>query len=151
MKVSIFSRFVHYDFNFCTSRIRSFSQEDAENNEVAISNDNLDGQNVTADELLGNVKNVQISTESSFLAKIAIALGIAATITLISVGIKGPPTIGLSNGFQFLPESATSSVKAVAPVGFTVKAFGYSIVLPAYAPGYMLNFTSCEESFLKLA
>lgn len=145
MKVSIFSGFVHYDFNFCTSRIRSFSQEDAENNEVAMSNDNLDGQNVTADELLGNVKNIQISTdtESSFLAKIAIALGIAATITLISVGIKGPPTIGSSNGFQFLPESATSSVMAAAPVGFTVKAFGYSIVLPAYAPGYMLNFASC--------
>ncbi|KAI5315514.1 PREDICTED: LOC109725180 isoform [Prunus dulcis] len=122
-----------------TFRIRSFSQEDAENNEVAMSNDNLDGQNVTADELLGNVKNIQISTdtESSFLAKIAIALGIAATITLISVGIKGPPTIGSSNGFQFLPESATSSVMAAAPVGFSVKAFGYSIVLPAYAPGWI--------------
>lgn len=79
--------------------------------------------------------NTEISTESSFLAKIAIALGVAATATLISVGIKGAPAIGSSNGIQIFPDSSSSSVMAAANVGFTIKAFGYSIVLPAFAPG----------------
>lgn len=83
--------------------------------------------------------NTEISTESSFLAKIAIALGVAATVTLISVGIKGAPAIGSSNGIQIFPDSSSSSVMGAASVGFTIKAFGYSIVLPAFAPGYILN------------
>lgn len=83
--------------------------------------------------------NAEISTESSFLAKIAIALGVAATVTLISVGIKGAPAIGSSNGIQIFPDGSSSSVMAAANVGFTIKAFGYSIVLPAFAPGYILN------------
>ncbi|XP_024165067.1 uncharacterized protein LOC112172111 [Rosa chinensis] len=121
-----------------TFRIRSFSkEEDTENesDEAAMSNDILNGQDGIDDELLGNVKVTQTTTESSFLAKIAIALGIAATITLISISTKGP-TLGSSNGLQFLPESSSSSAMAAAPVGFTFKAFGYSIVLPEYAPGW---------------
>lgn len=101
-----------------------------------MSNDILDGKDGIDDELLGNVKNIQTGAESSFLAKITIALGIAATVTLISVIIKGP-TIGSSNGLQFLPESSSSSAMAAAPVGFTFKVFGYSIVLPEYAPGWI--------------
>lgn len=104
-----------------------------------MSNDILDGKDGIDNELLGNVKTIQTGAESSFLAKIAIALGIAATVTLISIIIKSP-TIGSSNGLQFLPESSSSSAMAAAPVGFTFKVFGYSIVLPEYAPGYMLNF-----------
>ncbi|KAB2636558.1 hypothetical protein D8674_027092 [Pyrus ussuriensis x Pyrus communis] len=120
-----------------TFRIRSFSEEDAGNNEVEISKDILDGEDGISDELLGNVMNTEISTESSFLAKIAIALGVAATVTLISVGIKGAPAIGSSNGIQIFPDSSSSSVMAAANVGFTIKAFGYSIVLPAFAPGWI--------------
>ncbi|XP_068320989.1 uncharacterized protein [Pyrus communis] len=120
-----------------TFRIRSFSDEDAGNNEVEISKDILDGEDGISDELLGNVMNTEISTESSFLAKIAIALGVAATVTLISVGIKGAPAIGSSNGIQIFPDSSSSSVMAAANVGFTIKAFGYSIVLPAFAPGWI--------------
>ncbi|CAN6684767.1 unnamed protein product [Malus baccata var. baccata] len=120
-----------------TFRIRSFSEEDAGNNEVEISKDILDGEDGISDELLGNVVNTEISTESSFLAKIAIALGVAATVTLISVGIKGAPAIGSSNGIQIFPDSSSSSVMAAANVSFTIKAFGYSIVLPAFAPGWI--------------
>ncbi|XP_048422925.1 uncharacterized protein LOC103960871 isoform X2 [Pyrus x bretschneideri] len=117
-----------------TFRIRSFSEEDAGNNEVEISKDILVGEDGISDELLGNVMN---AAESSFLAKIAIALGVAATVTLISVGIKGAPAIGSSNGIQIFPDSSSSSVMAAANVGFTIKAFGYSIVLPAFAPGWI--------------
>ncbi|XP_028958338.2 uncharacterized protein [Malus domestica] len=119
------------------SRIRSFYEEDAGNNEVEISKDILDGEDGISDELLGNVVNTEISTENSFLAKIAIALGVAATVTLISVGIKGAPAIGSSNGIQIFPDSSSSSVMASANVSFTIKAFGYSIVLPAFAPGWI--------------
>ncbi|KAM1137534.1 hypothetical protein FF1_035483 [Malus domestica] len=120
-----------------TFRIRSFYEEDAGNNEVEISKDILDGEDGISDELLGNVVNTEISTENSFLAKIAIALGVAATVTLISVGIKGAPAIGSSNGIQIFPDSSSSSVMASANVSFTIKAFGYSIVLPAFAPGWI--------------
>ncbi|XP_024030319.1 uncharacterized protein LOC112094207 [Morus notabilis] len=72
----------------------------------------------------------------SFLAKIAIVVGIAATITLISIGVKRP-VLGSSLGFQFLPESSSSSVMASPPVGFAFKAFGYRILLPEYAPGWI--------------
>ena len=87
----------------------------------------------------GDEKNTNTDFEFSFLAKIAIALGIAATITLISIGVKRP-VLGSSLGFQFLPESSSSSVMAAQPVGFTFKAFGYRIVLPEYAPGYILVY-----------
>lgn len=107
-----------------------------------MSNDIPDAQHAIDDDLLGSVKITQTGTETSFLAKIAIALGIAATVTLISICIKRP-TLGSSNGIQFLPESSSSSAMAAAPVGFTFKVFGYSIVLPEYAPGYMLCFASC--------
>ncbi|KAL6217725.1 hypothetical protein ACLB2K_010942 [Fragaria x ananassa] len=129
-------RLVSQFFRPQTFRIRSFSKEDSENDEAAMSNDIPDAQHGIDDYLLGSVKITQTGTETSFLAKIAIALGIAATVTLISICIKRP-TLGSSNGIQFLPESSSSSAMAAAPVGFTFKVFGYSIVLPEYAPGWI--------------
>lgn len=117
-------------------RIRSHQQEDAENYEATISKEIANIQDRTSDEILGDIaKNTNTDFEFSFLAKIAIALGIAATITVISIVAKRP-VLGSSLGLEFLPESSTSSVMAAPPVGFTFKAFGYRIVLPEYAPGY---------------
>ncbi|KAL5562104.1 hypothetical protein UlMin_031851 [Ulmus minor] len=119
-----------------TYRIRSHQQEEAENYEASKLEDVTNGEDSIFNEVLGNEKNAPPGSESSFLAKIAIALGIAATITLISVGMKWP-VLGSSLGFQFLPESSSSSAVVAAPVGFTFKAFGYRIVLPEYAPGWI--------------
>ncbi|KAM6591985.1 uncharacterized protein LOC115712161 [Cannabis sativa] len=121
-----------------TFRIRSHQQDDAENYRAKVSKENADIHDILSDEVLGDMTDASTDFEFSFLAKIAIALGIAAIFTLVSIGAK-QPAIGSSLGFQFLSDSSSSSVMATAaaPVGFTFKAFGYRIVLPEYAPGWI--------------
>lgn len=87
------------------------------------------------DEILKN-KTVETSGfGSSFLAKLAIAVGVAATITFLSIGLK-PPNLGTSFGVQRLAEGSSSSLAMAAPSGFSFKVFGYKFILPEYAPGY---------------
>ncbi|KAF8402096.1 hypothetical protein HHK36_013048 [Tetracentron sinense] len=120
---------------FFMNRIRSFRQHDAGNSEASSSGDTPNGR--YSDELLGNCKTEMSSPESSFLAKLAIALGIAATVTVISVGFKWPPNLGSSLGVPSLVDSSSASVSAAPSVGFSFKVFGYSVVLPEYAPGWI--------------
>lgn len=72
---------------------------------------------------------------NSFLAKLAIALGIAATITLLSIYLKQPGQ-GPSLGIQYLVKDSSSSSTLDANNVFTFKAFGYRVMLPQSAPGY---------------
>ncbi len=67
---------------------------------------------------------------------LAIAVGVAAIITITSIGLKRP-SVGSLFGVQCLAEGSTSSAMASTPLGFTFKAFGYRIILPEYAPGYI--------------
>ncbi|GMY33907.1 DedA family [Fagus crenata] len=120
---------VSHFFSSSTSRIRSIQQDNAENYEEARSQDIVD------DEVLGN-GNKGHDPGSSFLAKVAIVLGIAATATVISICLK-QPVLGSSLGIQFLAEGSSSSGMAAAPVGFTFKAFGYKVLLPEFAPGWI--------------
>ncbi|XP_062078605.1 uncharacterized protein LOC133783085 [Humulus lupulus] len=119
-----------------TFRTRSHQQDDVENYKAKVSKENADIHDINSDLVLGDMKDASTDFEFSFLAKIAIALGIAATVTIVSIGAK-QPAIGSSLGFQFLSDSSSSSAMAAAPVGFTFKAFGYRIVLPEYAPGWI--------------
>ncbi|XP_050252877.1 uncharacterized protein LOC126699215 isoform X3 [Quercus robur] len=123
---------VSHFFKSSTWSIRSFQQENAESYEDARSQDILDEQDRLTDEVIGNENNGR----GSFLAKVAIVLGIAATATIISICLKWP-VLGSSLGIQFLAEGSSSSVMAAPPVGFTFKAFGYNVVLPEYAPGWI--------------
>lgn len=75
---------------------------------------------------------------SSFLAKLGIALGIALTVTVISVGLKRP-VLGSSDGLPCLTDASPSSFSAAPANGFSFKAFGYRVLLPEYAPGYAPN------------
>lgn len=108
--------------------------------------DSLDEQDQLAnDEILKN-KTVETSGfGSSFLGKLAIAVGVAATITIVSIGLK-PPNLGTSIGVQRLAEGSSSSLAMAAPAGFSFKAFGYKFILPEYAPGYALVplFITCN-------
>ncbi|KAF2284508.1 hypothetical protein GH714_025922 [Hevea brasiliensis] len=67
---------------------------------------------------------------------LAIAVGVAAIITITSIGLKRP-SVGSLFGVQCLAEGSTSSAMASTPLGFTFKAFGYRIILPEYAPGWI--------------
>ncbi|MCH90874.1 hypothetical protein A2U01_0011797 [Trifolium medium] len=63
---------------------------------------------------------------------IAIALSIAAIATLAS--IRQQPILGSPSGLQILSEGSSSAVAPVA-AGFTFKVFGFSVIVPQYAPG----------------
>lgn len=77
---------------------------------------------------------------SSFLSNLGILLGVAAVVTLVLVGIK-PPNLGTSAGIQFLQDGAASTL--VSPTAaFSFRAFGYTVVLPEYAPGYACYYSS---------
>ncbi|XP_043722539.1 uncharacterized protein LOC122669757 [Telopea speciosissima] len=108
-----------------TFRIRSFQPRVSRNVDASTSGNTTNGQDAPTDEVLGDWKTETSSPGSSFLAKLAIALGIAATITVISVGFKWP-TLGPS-----LVDNASTSV------GFSFKVFGQRVVLPEYAPGWI--------------
>ncbi|KAK9281065.1 hypothetical protein L1049_003958 [Liquidambar formosana] len=117
-------------------RMRNFRPEGAENYEAPGSRGTPDGQERVSEEVFENQKNKPTGAGSSFLAKLAIALGIAATVTVISIGLKRPVP-GSSLGVQCLADGLSPSVSAAPPVGFTVNAFGYRLVLPEYAPGWI--------------
>ncbi|XP_059594007.1 uncharacterized protein LOC100261941 isoform X3 [Vitis vinifera] len=127
-----------------TNRIGSFQNEDLENYEAAGLKDTpveQDGdapvkeQSRISEEIFQNGEYETSGSGYSFLVKVAIALGVAVTATIISAGFKQP--VGSSFGFQRLAEDSSSSVLSATPVGFTFKAFGYRIVLPEYTPGWV--------------
>ncbi|XP_057809244.1 uncharacterized protein LOC131023691 [Salvia miltiorrhiza] len=72
---------------------------------------------------------------SSFLSKLGIVLGIAAVITLVLIGVK-PPNLGTSIGIQFLRDG-TSSTLVSPSAAFSFRAFGFTVLLPEYAPGWI--------------
>ncbi|XP_073263497.1 uncharacterized protein [Populus alba] len=115
-----------------TFRIRRFQSKDSRNYEAA--KDTQGDLDIPSDEAVVNQKNEPTSTGSSFLLILAIALGVAAIFTIMSVGLKQSST-GSFFGVQFLAEGSPSPVMAASPIGFTFKAFGYRIILPEYAPG----------------
>lgn len=137
-----------------TNRIGSFQNEDLENYEAAGLKDTpveQDGdapvkeQSRISEEIFQNGEYETSGSGYSFLVKVAIALGVAVTATIISAGFKQP--VGSSFGFQCLVEDSSSSVLSATPVGFTFKAFGYRIVLPEYTPGYAPT-SACTLEYL---
>ncbi|KAE9592098.1 hypothetical protein Lal_00013041 [Lupinus albus] len=117
------------------NRIRCFKQEDKENYDASKSKDIPDTQDRFSNEVQVNGKEGNNKVEISFLAMIAIALGIAVTVTIASISQK--PIRGSSFGLQILSEGSSSSAVAPATAGFTFKTFGYRIILPEYAPGWI--------------
>ncbi|XP_017969456.1 PREDICTED: uncharacterized protein LOC18612781 [Theobroma cacao] len=125
----------YHFFRQPTFRTRSFQHEDTENIGAAEPKDKLEKGDRAADEVLENQTSGTDRTGSSFLAKLAIALGVAAALTVISFGLKGA-SFGSLLGVQHLAEGSSSSIMD-SSLGFTFKAFGYRFVLPEYAPGWI--------------
>lgn len=121
-------------FNRLPFCIRSFRGEEAEYSDTAGYINNSEGQDETADVILGSQQNKTTGTRSSLLAQLAILLGVAATITLLSICLK-QPNQGSSSGIQIL--AGGSSTSAVQTVGFSFNAFGYKVILPEYTPGWI--------------
>ncbi|XP_030454705.1 uncharacterized protein LOC115676006 [Syzygium oleosum] len=118
-------------------RARSLQQGDGEVFEAIISKDTLDAAeaDMVENELQDKVKSGAIGGRS-LLIKLAIALGIAVFGTLISISVKWSSP-GSSLGFQISADDSSSAVMAASPVGFSFKAFGYKVLLPECAPGWI--------------
>ncbi|XVF81182.1 hypothetical protein PTKIN_Ptkin15bG0136400 [Pterospermum kingtungense] len=119
-----------------TFRIRSFQHEDGENSGAAEPVDKLGNGDGAADkEVLENKNGEAAGRGSSFLAKLAVALGVAAALTVVSFGLKGA-SFGSLLEVQQLAQGSSSSIMD-SSVGFSFKAFGYRFILPQYAPGWI--------------
>lgn len=115
------------------SRIKCSKHEGEENYEALKSKDILDTQDrieVQTNGIEGHNK-----TEIPFLAMIGIALGIAALATIAS--IRQQPILGSPSGLQILSEGSSSSAVAPVAAGFTFKVFGFSVIIPQCAPGWI--------------
>ncbi|PIN10949.1 hypothetical protein CDL12_16439 [Handroanthus impetiginosus] len=118
------------------SRIKSFQHDSDESSDAAKSEVISEDQNTASDIATGNLESKTAANGSSFLSKLGILLGIAAVITLVSVGLK-PSSLGTSIGIQNLLDGSSSSTLAAPTGAFSFQVFGYRVVLPEYAPGWI--------------
>ncbi|KAI3742041.1 hypothetical protein L1987_59720 [Smallanthus sonchifolius] len=121
-------------FKHSKSRFRSFKQEGEEYSDTASNIDNSERRDEIVDVILGSQETKTTDTKSSLLAQLAILLGVAATVTLLSICLK-QPSQGPTSGVQILARGA--STPAVPSVGFSFNAFGYRVILPEYTPGWV--------------
>ncbi|KAK9757172.1 hypothetical protein RND81_01G145400 [Saponaria officinalis] len=128
--------------NYLHFRIRSFQSQDAgtddseKSNNSPKSDDSIIGVN-GVNELLKEYKQVNDGNDKLFLAKLAIGLGVAATVTFLSISLKQQNSgSSLGIGIQRLADVSPSSSLG-APFGFSFTAFGHRIVLPEYPPGWI--------------
>ncbi|KAG8058318.1 hypothetical protein GUJ93_ZPchr0002g25171 [Zizania palustris] len=88
-----------------------------------------------ASEIIEAMEVESSGPAASFLAKVALALGVAATATVVSLFMKQP-----SSGPAFsLPQIIDASVPpdAAAAIGYTFSLFGKKVVIPEYTPGWV--------------
>lgn len=117
-------------------RIKTFQLVRAKSYEAGQSEDAEETMHKSSNNLPGSPEGKTVRTGSSFLAKLAIALGIAATITFLSIGLK-QPNQGSNFGIQYLVDGSSSSTITTPASGFSFKTFGYRVMLPEYAPGWI--------------
>ena len=91
------------------------------------------------DEILEDGEAKSNSQGNSVLAKLAIAVGIAASITVILICFKGP-SVGSSWRFMSPFDGSSPLISSGSPVGYTLSIFGCQVVLPEYTPGYGVEF-----------
>ncbi|KAK9055649.1 hypothetical protein SSX86_026734 [Deinandra increscens subsp. villosa] len=125
---------IHVNISFIVFSFRSFKQEDEDYSDIASNIDNSEKQDPIVDVILGSQETKTTGKGSSLLAQLAILLGIAATVTLLSIYLK-QPSQGPTSGIQILANGASTS--AVPSVGFSFNAFGYRVILPEYTPGWV--------------
>ncbi|KAK4781630.1 hypothetical protein SAY86_015732 [Trapa natans] len=117
-------------------RASSFQGGDGEFSETVSSEDALEGPDTLENKIFQIRKEKPVNGGNSFLVILAVALGLAAIITAVSVLVE-QNSLGCSLGFKILAEDSVSALVASPPVGFSFKAFGYKIYLPEYAPGWV--------------
>ncbi|KAJ3708120.1 hypothetical protein LUZ61_011825 [Rhynchospora tenuis] len=101
---------------------------------ASVSQSDLPDGNDEITEMLTSVETKSSSAGSSFLAKLAVAIGVAVTITLVSVYMRQQGSSLTEPSFSF-PQILDASSES--PVGFTLTLFGKKIILPERTPGWV--------------
>lgn len=86
-------------------------------------------------EITDAVETESTAPGASFFAKVAIVIGITATVIVISLLMKQPP----SGPSLSLPQivDAQSDAALAATVGYKFSLFGKRVIIPEYTPGYV--------------
>uniref|UniRef100_A0A7N0UMG0 Uncharacterized protein n=1 Tax=Kalanchoe fedtschenkoi TaxID=63787 RepID=A0A7N0UMG0_KALFE len=86
-----------------------------------------EGDKPNSDKLPSKDPESNNNPAGSFPVKLAVAMGMAVALTLLSIRIN-PPSFAV----QFSADATSPSA-----VGFNFQAFGYRVLLPEYAPGWL--------------
>ncbi|XP_020109861.1 uncharacterized protein LOC109725180 isoform X2 [Ananas comosus] len=116
--------------------MQSFSRFDFQITKASVSGLEPSNDDNEINEMLEGLEAKPSSPGTSFLAKLAVAVGIAATVTLISVYLKWPSS-GTSFSFLHFVDDSSQSNPLPSPVGFTLELFGNKIVLPERTLGWI--------------
>ncbi|TVU00031.1 hypothetical protein EJB05_54524 [Eragrostis curvula] len=85
-------------------------------------------------EIIDAVEIKSTTTGASFLAKVAVAIGIATAITVILLYMKQPPS---SPSFSLPHIVDAQSDTAATTIGYTFSLFGKKVIIPEYTPGWV--------------
>ncbi|KAK3152342.1 hypothetical protein QOZ80_2BG0157630 [Eleusine coracana subsp. coracana] len=85
-------------------------------------------------EIIDAVETESTAPGASFLAKVAIVIGITATVTVILLLMKQPPS-GPSLSLPQIIDAQSDA--AAATVGYTFSLFGKKVIIPEYTPGWV--------------
>ncbi|KAL8143864.1 hypothetical protein V2J09_016896 [Rumex salicifolius] len=124
-------------FRLLSFRIGCFQRGDAEDLTATNSTDSSqEHPDQLSDLVLGAQEEKFTGTSGSFLAKLGIAVALAITVTVASINFKRTD-LGSPLGVQYIADGSSSAMAASSPLGFTFQAFGYKVILPEYAPGWV--------------
>ncbi|XP_068665756.1 uncharacterized protein [Aristolochia californica] len=99
-------------------------------------NSHSTGEDSNHNETFEDWKADTSNQKTYFLAKLAIALGFAATATILSLFLK-KPSVGSQAGLPFVIDGSADSIASASSNGFMFTLFKYKIVLPQYSPGWI--------------
>ncbi|TVU02019.1 hypothetical protein EJB05_52554 [Eragrostis curvula] len=85
-------------------------------------------------EIIDAVEIKSTTTGASFLAKVAVAIGIATAITVILLYMKQPSS---SPSFSLPHIVDAQSDTAATTIGYTFSLFGKKVIIPEYTPGWV--------------
>nr|CAB3445893.1 unnamed protein product [Digitaria exilis] len=87
-------------------------------------------------EIIDAVEVESTATGASFLAKGAVAISVAATVTVILLLMKQPSS-GPSFSLPQIVDASAQSDAAAATIGYTFSLFGKKVIIPEYTPGWV--------------
>lgn len=124
---------------YCRSRFKTLGLKHIGRGEVQVTkastsifSSSSQGDENIDEALRVSMVNSSNTSRNSFLSKLAIGTGVAATVTLISI-FGNWSSQGSAQNLPLFVDSSSQSV----PIGFNLTVLGHRIVIPEYTPGWV--------------